>query len=449
MAVPRYDVFLSHSSKDSKFAKKVCEIINETGLHCFLDETAIKGGDKWMERIEEALKSSAQVVFLLTKNAEQSAWVRTELGMARALRKEIFPVLAGPEADVAGILSVLRGFGLHYDLVSPTGNNKRAIEKLAKRLAERNDFVGFWVDAFLNYRPLGQGIHIVMSAKPPREMFQGQAEEHGGGHTTLVSYNEVCAFLKLRPALVGLSDDPEIKINLHHGGLDLRQGKIPVPDKIRPLGTKWRDSDTETVVIDLKGSDDFRVPEVPLNENLIIIGSVHANLICETLLHALKEQPRGLPFSFEVEEQDSEQPSCPVTKTREKSISWDDKPFPGTGERSDKSKIEIDYGVLVRVRNPFRPGNRVLILAGNHGFGTQAAVQFVSSGEYIRQLQEKAARQLESTDDVAVLFQARVRGEQGLAENLEILRIAKSDGKRVWQPVCTHNPNLSQLRKKK
>ena len=47
-----------------------------------------------------------------------------------------------------------------------------------------------------------------------------------------------------------------------------------------------------------------------------------------------------------------------------------------------------DYGVLIRISNPFEETKTVVILCGSHGYGTWAAVQFAQSGRFLSELQK-------------------------------------------------------------
>jgi hypothetical protein len=49
----------------------------------------------------------------------------------------------------------------------------------------------------------------------------------------------------------------------------------------------------------------------------------------------------------------------------------------------DTNSLEIDYGLIIRTRNPFAPDMQMLIIAGGFGFGTWAAVRFILSKEFL------------------------------------------------------------------
>lgn len=93
-----------------------------------------------------------------------------------------------------------------------------------------------------------------------------------------------------------------------------------------------------------------------------------------------------------------------------------------------KNKKE-DYGIILRIANPFvsRREMKVLILAGNHGFGTESAIKFVSGPECIKLLPDTVKE-----SDLAILFHTNIFGKE--TEELSIMRLSKWDGK-TWDSI--------------
>lgn len=71
-------VFLSHSSSDKGFARKLCSDLTDLGLKPWLDENDIKVGESITEKIEAALKGTRYFILVLSKKSVESIWVKRE-----------------------------------------------------------------------------------------------------------------------------------------------------------------------------------------------------------------------------------------------------------------------------------------------------------------------------------------------------------------------------------
>ncbi len=60
----KYDVFLSHSSKDKAVVRKLAERLRDDGLRVWLDEWEIRPGDPILLKIEEGLEQSRALVLV-------------------------------------------------------------------------------------------------------------------------------------------------------------------------------------------------------------------------------------------------------------------------------------------------------------------------------------------------------------------------------------------------
>ncbi|OGO41613.1 MAG: hypothetical protein A2Z04_03690 [Chloroflexi bacterium RBG_16_57_9] len=90
----KYHVFISysHSQADRDWAQRLANALSEMGLRVWYDETEIKPGDPFVERLEEGLRESEYVVFVTPEIL--SNWAAVELGAALALRKPLIPIVA-------------------------------------------------------------------------------------------------------------------------------------------------------------------------------------------------------------------------------------------------------------------------------------------------------------------------------------------------------------------
>lgn len=90
---PKYDVFISYSSKDYKAAQKVGKIFEKHGCSYFIAQDKMKTGDIFSDKIREALINSREFCLIYSPSSRQSAWVTSEWGSAWTLKKKITPVL--------------------------------------------------------------------------------------------------------------------------------------------------------------------------------------------------------------------------------------------------------------------------------------------------------------------------------------------------------------------
>ena len=300
--------------------------------------------------------------------------------------------IGGEKEVISQIQDFLKTFVEKEDLVdSPVflvkGENLRALNDDAT--------TEFW-NIFLGKMTPKENVYVVLSAKWGVEWVDGKPIIEPG-HTAMVSYNEVAAFFKLQQELRRVRD--ELRLVLVHGGVE-----------------------------DPKTGQEVR-PEYSPAERLIVVGSRHANRICARIM---PPESQFFPYRFEMigkvkcinVYQDEE------GKWLEKAISFpsmekDIKDF--TSQKT--GNLEKDFGIISRITNPIDASgkSKALILAGNHGFGTESAVNFVANFECLKELHG-----LVEEYDFEALFEACVDKDKGLT--LGVRKIAKlKDGK--WQPV--------------
>jgi hypothetical protein len=104
-------VFISHSSKDTRLAKQLADRLAQAGFEAWLPETKIFPGDNWASAIGNALEDSDLMVVLVTPQAFQSDWLKAEVQYAFTadhFKGRILPVFVGSDTmtppDVPWIL---------------------------------------------------------------------------------------------------------------------------------------------------------------------------------------------------------------------------------------------------------------------------------------------------------------------------------------------------------
>jgi hypothetical protein len=80
-------VFISYSSRDSKFIDKLYEELREQRIHTWLDRHELVAGDL-QKQVARAIRLNDVVVLALSKGSVKSDWVEHELKTARQKEKE-------------------------------------------------------------------------------------------------------------------------------------------------------------------------------------------------------------------------------------------------------------------------------------------------------------------------------------------------------------------------
>jgi TIR domain-containing protein len=74
----KYDVFLSHSSKDKAVVRKLAKRLKADGVDVWFDESELKPGDSIPHKIEKALEQSRVLVLCMSSHAFGSDWAQLE-----------------------------------------------------------------------------------------------------------------------------------------------------------------------------------------------------------------------------------------------------------------------------------------------------------------------------------------------------------------------------------
>lgn len=90
--------FISHSSKDKPFVRKLKEDLNFNEVETWVDEDELKPGDKLYDTLILSLQSSSHFLIVLSNNIKNSHWVDTEINEAissldKKIIQKIIPVV--------------------------------------------------------------------------------------------------------------------------------------------------------------------------------------------------------------------------------------------------------------------------------------------------------------------------------------------------------------------
>ncbi len=92
-------IFLSHSSVDKPFVRRLASRLKNDGFNVWLDEKELVPGDKLASKLAQAIESSKIFLIVISENSINSNWLKYELELA--LRKmveddvRLIPILKG------------------------------------------------------------------------------------------------------------------------------------------------------------------------------------------------------------------------------------------------------------------------------------------------------------------------------------------------------------------
>lgn len=156
------------------------------------------------------------------------------------------------------------------------------------------------------------------------------------------------------------------------------------------LGRSCEPSDSEVALIELSGA------------NVVVLGGPVANRITGQLWPSAAA---GVPYAIDAEHQVIR--ALPSDFVPE---------YDATGE------LTVDFGIIIRRRNPINPEHGLLIAAGCHGFGTEACVAMVTQ----RDAQKKLASRTKG-EDFAAIVRAELRDRQIVSLTVAQCVILSSD----------------------
>ena len=85
-------VFVSYSTKDKDFARRLAGDLERAGMEVWLDERELRIGES-LAAIGPAIRGSGSLVVVVSRAASESAWVEREIGLANKLGVRVLPVL--------------------------------------------------------------------------------------------------------------------------------------------------------------------------------------------------------------------------------------------------------------------------------------------------------------------------------------------------------------------
>jgi len=98
-------VFISYNHSNKEFVDNLSKVIDELGLDYFLDEKSVNWGDDINIEIERAFSKATHLIVVISPGSLKSQWVSYEVGLARATKLTILPLLTDPSLDLPYFLA--------------------------------------------------------------------------------------------------------------------------------------------------------------------------------------------------------------------------------------------------------------------------------------------------------------------------------------------------------
>lgn len=105
--IQRQSCFISYSTKNQKFAKRLHARMRQEGLRVWFASEDMKGGRHTNEQIDQAIQIQDRLLLVLSEDSIQSKWVEREIRKARKIeraekRRKLFPITLTDFATLKG-----------------------------------------------------------------------------------------------------------------------------------------------------------------------------------------------------------------------------------------------------------------------------------------------------------------------------------------------------------
>lgn len=139
----KYDVFLSFRGADTRknIVSHLHKELVRQGIRTFKDDETLEPGDRFPERLREAINTSRFAIVVISKNYATSKWCLEELRMIMKLESEkkvdAFPIFY--DVDISDVRNYKRSFSLICHNQSPRIPSwKDALQKIANTQANES-----------------------------------------------------------------------------------------------------------------------------------------------------------------------------------------------------------------------------------------------------------------------------------------------------------------------
>ena len=140
-STPTGAVFLSYASQDAEAAQKICEALRAAGIEVFLDQSELRGGDVWDERIRREIHDCTLFIPVISANtaSRHEGYFRLEWDLAdqrshMMARSRVFVVPVCLDATTEAAADVPESFRRAQWTRQPAGQTPSAFVERVRRL---------------------------------------------------------------------------------------------------------------------------------------------------------------------------------------------------------------------------------------------------------------------------------------------------------------------------
>lgn len=123
-------VFISYSSKDERYIKKMTQMLEKMGISYWIAPDMIPAGSNYAREIPKAIRDCEIFLLVLSQASQQSIWVEKEIDSAIYYRKTIVPF----QIDDSAMTDMFRFYLNNVQTIRCANRPKEAIEELKHRL---------------------------------------------------------------------------------------------------------------------------------------------------------------------------------------------------------------------------------------------------------------------------------------------------------------------------
>ena len=135
----KYDVFISHSSKDKNVANQLCEYLEKNGINCWIAPRNVTAGLPYARAILQGIDDSTLMVLLFSDNSNRSRHVESEVDRAFNKEKVIIPFRI-VDIAMSDVLSYYLGANHYIDgIPDPTSAFEKLKNQIERNLPSRRD----------------------------------------------------------------------------------------------------------------------------------------------------------------------------------------------------------------------------------------------------------------------------------------------------------------------
>ena len=163
---PSHAVFLSYASQDAEAAQKICEALRAAGIEVFLDQSELRGGDVWDQKIRHQIHGCALFIPVISANtaSRHEGYFRLEWDLAdqrshMMARSRVFVVPVCLDATTEAAADVPESFKRVQWTRLPGGQTPPAFVERVRRLLSP--------EPATTTRPPASG--VPSAVPPPRE----------------------------------------------------------------------------------------------------------------------------------------------------------------------------------------------------------------------------------------------------------------------------------------